>query len=98
MAGIFISYAREDEEAALKIYGDLKSRGFKPWLDKIDLLPGEHWRSAITCAIKNSSFFLALLSTSSINKKGFVQKEWVFARICGWNKVSNVPSGPQKRS
>ena len=22
----------------------------------------------------------------------------VFARICGWNKVSNVPSGPQKRS
>jgi len=36
---------------------------------------GEDWEAAITNAIKDCSHFIALLSTHSVNKRGFVQKE-----------------------
>ncbi len=72
---IFISYAREDMALARKIYNDLKNEGLDPWLDSECLLPGERWKVAISQAIKNSRYFLALLSSNSVNREGFVQKE-----------------------
>ncbi len=74
-ATIFISYGREDAEAAKKIYKDLRAYGYVPWLDTESLLAGENFESAIRKAIRESRFFLALLSHSSVNKKGFVNKE-----------------------
>ena len=59
---IFISYAREDVEAARKLYRDLKNAELNPWLDEEVLLPGQNWKSAIKKAIKESRFFIALLS------------------------------------
>lgn len=73
---IFISYAREDFELAQKLFNDLKPEGYYPWLDSKSLLPGEKWQPAIELAIKESSFFLALMSNNSVNKRGFVQKEF----------------------
>ena len=72
---IFISYAREDEKAAKKIYDDLKAAGHKPWIDTKDLKPGERWKSSIKKAIVGSKYFLALISSHSIDKRGFVQSE-----------------------
>ncbi len=72
---IFISYAKEDYETARKLYRDLKIRGLNPWLDREDLLIGQKWRVAIRQAILESSHFLALLSSHSLSKRGFVQKE-----------------------
>ncbi|MCP4353265.1 MAG: TIR domain-containing protein [Desulfobacterales bacterium] len=72
---VFISYAREDTEVAERLYSDLKNAGLKPWMDEKDLLPGQNWELTVTNAIKESSFFLALLSESSVSKKGFVQQE-----------------------
>jgi hypothetical protein len=70
-----MSYAREDATIAKKLYYDLKAVGVVPWLDVIDLLPGERWKPAISRAILNSTYFLALLSSSSVNKRGYVQRE-----------------------
>ncbi len=72
---IFISHAEEDLKVAKKIYNDLKSAGLKPWLDNKDILPGQNQKTAINQAIKNSSYFLALLSSNTVSKKGNVQKE-----------------------
>jgi len=72
---IFLSYAREDEKIAQKIYSDLQNNGLKVWLDKNEILPGENWKLKITKAIKESTHFLALISDNSVNKRGFVQKE-----------------------
>jgi len=72
---IFISYAREDIEAARKIYQELRESGFNPWLDKERLIPGHKWKDEIIKAIRNSQSFIALLSANSTSKKGFVQKE-----------------------
>ncbi|MDM8514939.1 TIR domain-containing protein [Desulfobacterales bacterium HSG16] len=72
---VFISYAGEDYETAKKLYDDLKDGGVTPWIDKVDLLPGQRWKPAITKAIKQSRFFLALLSSRSVSEKGFFHAE-----------------------
>jgi len=72
---IFLSYAREDMGMAKKLYNDLKRYGLEVWLDTESLLPGDRWKDKIQEAIENSSYFIALLSSRSVNKKGFVQKE-----------------------
>jgi hypothetical protein len=73
---LFIRYAKEDCEKALKLYRELKKeRDLKPWIDKVSLLPGQKWKVAISNAIRDSRFFVALLSSNSVNKKGYGQKE-----------------------
>ena len=72
---VFISYAREDITSAEKIYHYLKKEGIKSWMDVFDIKPGQNWELEIYNAIRNSSFFLALLSSHSISKKGYIQKE-----------------------
>jgi hypothetical protein len=77
---VFISYAREDYEYAKQFYNDLRKAGLDPWLDKESILPGEPWEIAIRQAVRESHFFLALLSSKSVGKQGVVQKEirWAF--------------------
>jgi hypothetical protein len=75
MAQIFLSYARKDEKQVKRLYQKLVSAGFKPWMDKKDILPGEIWKSRIPQAIRESDFFLACLSCNSVNKRGWIQRE-----------------------
>jgi hypothetical protein len=72
---VFISYAREDSAAARKLYDELRRIGADPWLDEESLLPGEKWKVAIKRAIRASSYFIALLSTRAVTKRGVVQSE-----------------------
>jgi len=72
---IFISYAREDIEIAKKLRNDLERNGFRSWMDKEDLLPGQNWKLVARQAIRRSSYFLALLSSKSLSAKGYVHKE-----------------------
>jgi sulfatase modifying factor 1 len=72
---VFISYAREDKATAQRLYDDLKKNGADPWLDDENLLPGQHWELEIGKAIKSCDYFLALLSSQSVSKQGYVQKE-----------------------
>lgn len=73
---IFISYAREDRVSALRLYDRLKSAGADPWMDEKDLRGGQDWRAAIQRAIAESRYFIALISSRSVTKRGFVQKEF----------------------
>jgi len=75
MAKVFLSYAREDEEPARRLYADLCQKGVDVWFDKVSLLPGQKWRQVIHQAIGESRYFVALLSSNSVTKRGFVQKE-----------------------
>lgn len=70
-----MSYAREDRSKAEQIYDRLTAQGFKPWMDVRDLQPGSKWRPSIEEAIRDSDFFLVILSNNSISKSGFVQVE-----------------------
>ncbi|PYS23749.1 MAG: hypothetical protein DMF72_08130 [Acidobacteria bacterium] len=41
----------------------------------MDLVPGQPWEAAIRRAISDSSYFIVILSSRSVEKKGHVQKE-----------------------
>lgn len=72
---VFISYAREDQSKALKLYECLEQANCDPWIDTRKLLPGQRWKPAIKQAIKDCDFFLACLSKKSVKKIGFIQTE-----------------------
>jgi predicted aspartyl protease len=76
---IFLSYAREDQEIAEKLYRDLTAAGLEIWFDKESLLPGQKWKIEVKKAIKKCRFFIGLLSSNSVSKRGYVQKEIVYA-------------------
>jgi hypothetical protein len=76
---IFLCHAGEDKAAVETIYERLKGLGYKPWLDKKDLLPGQRWRSEIPKAIRASDYILIFLSKTSVAKRGYVQNEFKLA-------------------
>ena len=67
---IFIAYVIEDAEYAQRLYTDLETAGFNPWLDKRKLMPGQNWKLAIERAIKRSDIFIPCFSKTSIRKRG----------------------------
>jgi hypothetical protein len=78
---IFISYATEDFLYAEKLYKYLESKEFRPWMDKIDLLPGQNWDYVIQQELRKADFIILLLSDISSKKRGYVQKEFNQALI-----------------
>ena len=85
---IFLAHAREDKEEVLKLYDRLLIAGYKPWLDKKDLIPGQNWRSVIPRVIEDSQLFIACLSKQSISKRGYIQNEFKLAL----NQLASLPS------
>jgi hypothetical protein len=75
MSRVFISYAHDDYEVAQQLYRDLAAAGHSPWIDKEDLVPGDDWRHSIAEEIRSCKYFVALISSQSLGKRGFVQKE-----------------------
>lgn len=73
---IFVAHASEDKGLVRDLYSKLVNRGFKPWLDEIDLLPGQNWQIEIPKAIRESDIFIACLSRLSVRKQGYVQREF----------------------
>jgi hypothetical protein len=73
---IFVSYAREDEKLADFMYRRFLEAGFRPWIDRRNILPGEKWDVAISKAMHDADFLLVILSSSSVAKRGYVQKEF----------------------
>lgn len=78
---VFISYATEDYQYAEKLYNFLGENSFVPWMDKKNLLPGQSWDLMIQQALRNADFILLLLSSTSVNKRGYVQREFKQAVI-----------------
>lgn len=86
---IFLCHAKEDKEKVQDIYIKLKQAGFKPWLDKKELLPGQDWDKQIRMAIKSSTYILIFFSKTSISKRGYVQREFKLAR----DVLDEIPEG-----
>lgn len=79
---VFIAYVEEDVAAAKKLYAAFEQGGFRPWLDKKKLLPGQNWPRAIEHAIQASDFFVACFSCRSTTKRGSFHSELRFALSC----------------
>ena len=84
---VFISHAKEDYEIAEKIYDYLAQKGYLPWLDEKKLRGGANWDYEIKKALKDSTFVIILLSSTSVRKRGYVQKEFKYAVEYSENKL-----------
>lgn len=76
---VFLCHASGDKPAVTKLYDRLVKDGIDAWLDKEKLIPGQDWRVEIPKAVKNSDVVIVCLSSQSVTKEGFVQKEIRFA-------------------
>ena len=71
----FLCHSSGDKSAVKELYSQLIKDGVDAWLDKENLLPGQEWKFEIPKAVKNSDVVIVCLSSRSINKEGYVQKE-----------------------
>jgi len=64
---IFFSYARADEEFALKLAQSLRSAGANLWIDQLDIPLGERWDRAVMQALRTAESVLVILSPAAVD-------------------------------
>jgi hypothetical protein len=79
---VFIAYVEEDLRYAKRLYRAFEKSGFRPWLDKKKLMPGQNWPRAIETAIQTSDFFVACFSRRASSKRGSFHSELRYALFC----------------
>ena len=77
---VFISYASDDREAALKICESLRRARVEVWFDLSELRGGDAWDASIRRQIKNCALFLAIISKNTrARQEGYFRLEWKLA-------------------
>jgi len=66
---VFISYRHEDQEWAERICEGLGARNVTCWVASRDIPVGADWPQAITTALRESKYFVILLSSHSANEE-----------------------------
>jgi hypothetical protein len=84
---VFLAYVEEDLPRVRKLFDALAAAGFKPWLDKRDLMPGQNWPRSIQGPISVSDFFIACFSRRTMSKRGTFHAELRYAIDC----ASEIP-------
>ncbi len=78
--GVFLNYASEDREIALRVRQLLDGNGIDVWMDVDGLLNGDRWDGKIRVALRQSAIFMPILSKRSLvpGDRHF-RREWDFA-------------------
>lgn len=72
---IFLSYASPDRDRIVPIYDSLCTKGFSPWMDVKNILPGQNWEFEVKKALDSALVIVIFVSENSVNRTGYVQKE-----------------------
>jgi hypothetical protein len=75
MARIFISHSSRDDAFARQLCGDLELTGHAPWIDDIEIVPGESIMSSVQDGISEARHAIVVVSNSAISS-GWVDAEW----------------------
>ena len=77
---VFLSYAREDTDAARRIAEALRSSGLEVWFDENELRGGDSWDAKIRKQINDCTLFLPVISQHTQERnKGYFRLEWKLA-------------------
>ena len=77
---VFLSYAREDTEAARRIADALRAFGVEVWFDQSELRGGDQWDGKIKKQIRECALFLPLVSKQTQERtEGYFRREWLLA-------------------
>jgi hypothetical protein len=73
---VFLCHASQDKPVVRDLYKKLAAEPWiDPWLDEEELLPGQDWNLEIEKAVESSDAVIVCVSSTSITKEGYVQKE-----------------------
>src|SRR5215469_11119227 len=72
---VFLCHSSGDKPVVRDLYRKLRADAINPWLDEVNILPGQDWDLEINEAVRESDAVIVCLSRSSITKEGYVQKE-----------------------
>jgi hypothetical protein len=76
---VFLCHSSGDKPIVRELYQKLSSeKWINVWFDEENLLPGQDWEYEIQKALDNSTAVIVTLSTGSVSKEGYVQKELRF--------------------
>ena len=77
---VFLSYAREDTDAAKRIADALRGFGVEVWFDQSELRGGDQWDAKIKKQIRECALFLPLVSAQTqARSEGYFRREWLLA-------------------
>jgi TolB-like protein len=77
---VFLSYASQDAEAALKICETLRAAGIDVWFDQSELRGGDAWDQSIRKQIKGCALFIPVVSRHTHERaEGYFRFEWKLA-------------------
>ncbi len=65
MTTYFMSYARADQDIALRFADDLMASGCSIWVDQYDIRPSQHWDRAVETAVRGCHGLIVMLSPAS---------------------------------
>jgi hypothetical protein len=73
---VFLCHASQDKPVVRDLYRRLAAEPWiDPWLDEERLLPGQDWNLEIEKAAEASDAVVVCVSSTSIAKEGYIQKE-----------------------
>jgi hypothetical protein len=73
---VFLCHASQDKPVVRELYRKLAAESWiDPWLDEERLLPGQDWNLEIERAVEAADAVIVCLSSRSVVKEGYVQKE-----------------------
>lgn len=76
---VFLCHAKEDKPIVRELYRQLVAEGWLDvWLDEENLFPGQEWDMEIEKAVEQADVVVVCLSSHSVDKEGYVQKELRF--------------------
>lgn len=77
---VFLSYAREDAEAAKRIAEALRAFGVEVWFDQSELRGGDSWDANIRGQIRSCALFIPIVSQRTEERsEGYFRREWKLA-------------------
>ena len=78
--GVFLSYAREDTDAARRMAEALRAFGVDAWFDQGELRGGDAWDAKIRTQIKTCALFMPIVSRRTEERsEGYFRREWKLA-------------------
>jgi TolB-like protein/Tfp pilus assembly protein PilF len=79
-SAVFLSYARQDADAARRIATALRAQGLAVWFDEEELRGGDAWDAKIRRQIKDCALFVPVISANTQARlEGYFRLEWKLA-------------------
>ncbi len=90
--GVFLSYAREDTDAARRIADALRGFGIEVWFDQSELRGGDEWDAKIKRQIRECVLFVPIISANSQARgEGYFRREWKLAIERTHDMAAGIP-------